>query len=242
MKSGEFLKSLAESPIDQALLEQIGEFGMTTRLVWEHDARLKQFSAAEVVSALRQLTKAKVLEAHPLHHGRYYFTFSKRTAAMATDFEWQGGAFGEHDKVKAFAKLLIGVKYSPGYQPLDTARRRLMLGGQVTGLPDGFLVDKSSNKLLLVRIDASPRAQAVRTAQRLRHDVFRLANTPELKRLVQAKQLELAVAACTQPRCRQIVKLFAAYERVGVVPVRQFALAELAPLFTPVQLGGVFDD
>lgn len=242
MKSGEFIQSQAKSPAEQAVLEQICVFGMTTRLVWEQDAQLKQFPTGEVVKALRQFTKSKVLEAHPLHHGRYYFTFSKRTAALVSDLDWQGGSFGERDKVKTFAKLLIGVKYLPGYEPLNTARRQLLLGEQVAGLPDGFLVDKSVKQLLLVRIDATPRAPAVRTAQRLRHDVFRLANRPELKRLVQYKKLELAVAACTPLRCRQIVKLFAAYERVGMVPVRHFALAELAPLFTSVQLGGLLDD
>ncbi len=239
MRSGSTLESLSQSPLERALLKQVTTYGMTTRLVWSLDEELKPHLPLEITQSLRRLTKAQVVEAHPLHHGRFYFTLTKRMARELSMANCQGGPFGEPAKIRAFAKLLLGVVYLPGVIPVRAAALADRIGEPIVGLPDVFLLHHASKQLYLVRIDVQPAQAPNHTAQQLRQDVFRLARTPPLKELVRTQQLKLAVAACSDRRCQSILDHFRSYQQVGKLPVLPVAIPELLSLLLPLDLGGV---
>jgi hypothetical protein len=237
MNIGSSLESCSRNPLELALLEQVSKFGMTTRIVWGITPALKAFEERLIAKTIREMTKRKLLESHPLHHGRFYFTLTEK-AARDTATNCKGGPFCETNKIRSFVKLLIGVEQRPGYIPLPVEELSLRLKEKVVGLPDVFMADQCSKQILLVRIDVDPAQRAARTAQKLRHDVFRLANTPSLRSLVIAKQLEVALAACTESRAASILEHFRSYDRVNVMPVRIIVLPKLLSLLLPVSLGG----
>ncbi len=76
MKSGKRAGSYPPE-VELALREQIETYGMTTRMVWEHTASLKSFTSKDITACLRALSKSGSVEAHPLYHGRFYFTFTR---------------------------------------------------------------------------------------------------------------------------------------------------------------------
>lgn len=237
MKIGSLLECNVQNALELAILEQISNFGMTTRIAWGISPVLMVHDPALIGKSLRSLTKRKLVEAYPLHHGRFYFTFTKQAAkAMSTNCE--GGPYSETNKIRSFVKLLIGIDKMPGYIPLPVAELSLRLGEKIVGLPDVFMVHPGTKHILLVRIDTDPAQRPARTAQKLRQDVFRLANTPPLRQLVIAKQLTVALAACTDRRATSILEHFRSYDRVSVMPVEQIILPRLLSLLLPVSLGG----
>ncbi len=237
MKIGSSLECNVQDALELAILEQISDFGMTTRIVWGISPVLMVHDPALIGKSLRSLTKRKLVEAHPLHHGRFYFTFTKQ-AARAMSTNCAGGPFSEANKIRTFVKILIGIEQMPGYTPLPVAELSLRLEERIVGLPDVFMVHPGTKHILLVRIDVDPGRRPARTAQKLRQDIFRLANTPSLRALVIAKQITVAVAACTESRATSILEHFRSYDRVSVMPVQQIVLPRLLSLLLPVSLGG----
>jgi hypothetical protein len=235
MSSGKSLLKLAQSPLEAKLLNQIVTFRLTTRLAWNY-AELKEHSPLEISQALRRMTKSRIVEAHPLHHGRFYFTLTSKTATQL-DLTCTGGPLSESAKVRAYAKLLLGVIYLPGFVPLRGATLAERIGEHIVGLPDLFMVNPTSKLINLVRLDVQPAASPARTAQQLRQDLFRLASTPTLKQLVRDGQLKIALVACSIARCQSILEHFRKYERVGNVPVRTIAIDQLIPLLLPIDWG-----
>ena len=237
MKFGNSIENNSTSALELAILEQISVFGMTTRIVWRNSPVLGSYEPTLISRSIRSLTRRKVLESHPLHHGRFYFTFTKEAARhMSTRCE--GGPFSETNKIRTYAKLMIGVEELPGYAPLPVGELSIRLGEKIVGLPDVFMAHQGAKHILLVRIDVDPAQRPARTAQKLRQDIFRLANTPALRSLVIAKQLGVAMAACTESRATSILEHFRAYDRVNVLPVQQIVLPKLLSLLLPVSLGG----
>lgn len=237
MKFGSSIESNSQSSLELAILEQVSAYGMTTRVVWGASPVLASYGPSLISRSIRALTRRKLLEAHPLHHGRFYFTFPK-IAARAMSTNWQGGPFAETNKIRTFAKLMIGIEQMPGYVPLSVGELSIRVEEKIVGLPDVFMANKAAKHILFVRVDVDPARRPARSAQKLRQDIFRLANMPALRSLVMAKQLSVALAACTEGRAVSILEHFGTYERVNVVPVQQIVLPRLLSLLLPVSLGG----
>ncbi|HMO37237.1 MAG TPA: hypothetical protein PKA06_14460, partial [Gemmatales bacterium] len=212
----------------------------TTRLVWEHSAALSEFSASEISGCLRTLTKSGDVEAHPLHHGRFYFTFTPQHKLRTTDTRWRGGAFGENQKIKLFAKLLVGTIYIPGSIPCTAQQLAKLLGDQDHGLSTQFLIHTEQKKAFYLQVDTSLHARPSRTAQRLREVVFRLAKLPTVKHMVKQRQFELVLIAVTAQRAESILNHFRRYDRVGCTPIRVLVLPELMALLSSIPIGGNF--
>jgi hypothetical protein len=237
MKSG---KRAASYPpeVELALLKQIETYGMTSRLVWEHTASLKSFSATDITACLRALSKSGIVEAYPLHHGRFYFTFARHHTLNNRTSRWRGGAFGEAEKCKAFAKLVVGTLHLPGAVPCTAEQHSRLLGEGGQGLSLQFMLQPEQKKVFYPQVDTSLVAYPSRTAQRLRDAIFRLAKLPAIKHLVQQQQFELLLLAVTAQRAESILNHFRRYDRVGGTPIRPLVVPELMPLLTAVPIGG----
>lgn len=237
MKSGK--RTTGYPPeLELALLKQIETYGMTTRLVWEHTASLKPFAATDITTCLRALSKSGIVEAHPLHHGRFYFTFARHHSLRDRTSRWRGGAFGEAEKCKTFAKLVVGTLHLPGTVPCSAEQHSKLLGEGGQGLSLQFMLQPDQKKVVYPQVDTSLVALPSRTAQRLRDAIFRLAKLPAIKHLVQQQQFELVLVAITTQRADSILNHFRRYDRVGGTPIRPLAVPELMPLLTAVPIGG----
>ncbi len=225
--------------LEVALREQIETYGMTTRLVWEHTVSLTSFAPAEITACLRVLSKSGLVEAHPLHHGRFYFTFARHHHLSHRTSRWRGGPFGESEKCKAFAKLVVGTLHLPGVVPCTVDQHSKLLGEGGQGLSLQFMVEADRQQIFYLQVDKSLFAQPSRSAQRLRDAIFRLAKLPAIKHLVQQQQFELVLVAVTAQRAESILNHFRRYDRVGSTPIRTLIVPELMPLLTAVPIGGL---
>ena len=109
MKSGKRLDSRFQA-IEKPILDQVKTFGMTTRVVWSRSPELQRFSQDDITRTIRSLSVRGILEAHPLHHGRFYFALTKKAAQKFGSEEWSGGPFNERDKVvmRVLKRMLWG--------------------------------------------------------------------------------------------------------------------------------------
>lgn len=237
MKSGKRAGSYPPE-LELALREQIETYGMTTRLVWERTESLKSFDSADITTCLRALSKSGVVEAHPLHHGRFYFTFARYHTLRNSTSRWRGGAFGESEKRRVFAKLLVGTLYLPGAVPCTAEQHSKLLGEGGQGLSLQFMLQPEQKKVFYVLVDTSLHAYPSRTAQRSRDAIFRFAKMPAIKHLIHQQQFELVLVAVTAPRAESILNHFRRYSRVGGTPIRPLVVTELLPLLTAVPIGG----
>lgn len=237
MKSGKRAGSYPPE-LELALREQIETYGMTTRLVWEHAASLKSYAATDITACLRAMSKSGIVEAHPLHHGRFYFTFARHHSLRDRTSRWRGGALGEAEKCRAFAKLVVGTLHSPDAVPCTAEQHSKLLGEGGQGLSLQFMLLPEQKKVFYLQVDTSLYAYPSRTAQRLRDAIFRLAKLPAIKHMVQQQQFELVLVAVTAQRTESILNHFRRYDRVGGTPIRPLVVPELMPLLTAVPIGG----
>lgn len=228
----------AASILDVAIVEQVKTYGLTTRAAWSNSPIVKSLTPQDIAFSLRRLTTRRILEPHPLHHGRHYFTLTKLEAKKIGCETTSGGPFHERAKFLAYAKLLVGLIHLPNATPLRLAVRSNMLGSEAIGLPDTMMLSSDATKIFWIRIDASIRSKPSRTAQQLRTDVFRIVKIDSICDLIREKRFELVLVACTQARSNSIMEYFQSYERVGASPIRTIIIPELIPLVTSVPLGG----
>lgn len=125
MKSGE--ESSQRQAIEQAILKQIETYGMTTRSIWNRTPVLQACPPSVIARTIRSLGRRRIIESHPLYHGRFYFTFTKVTAQKQLLESTTGGPFSEPQKFNSYARLLIGVSVLPGSVPLLGEQRRSIL-------------------------------------------------------------------------------------------------------------------
>lgn len=237
MKFGKGLDSRFQA-IEEPILDQVKTFGMTTRVVWSRSPALLAFSKDDITRAIRSLTVRGILEAHPLHHGRFYFALTKRAAQKFGSEEWSGGPFDERNKFRVYAKLMVGTLHLAAASPLSKSRLHSTMGEGVMGLPNHFMVQRDSKKIYYLRIDSAVRAFPARVAQQLRNDIFRLVKIGAMKHLIQSNQFELVLVTCTEGRKEAILKHFRSYDRVGGTPIQTVVIPELIPLVTTVPIGG----
>ena len=239
MKSGNNVNSSnlnVAKYLDTSIVEQVKTFGLTTRAVWVNTSNEKQFTPHEIAQSLRRLTNKEVLESHPLHHGRHYFTLTKVEAKRICCETTIGGPFYERTKFQAYSKLLIGLKHIPGAIPLRAGAKSRILGQNAIGLPNTLMLSSDGCKVYWLRIDSAIRAKPSRMAQQLRTDVFRVVKVDAICELIRQRRFELVLVVCTQARANAILELFKSYERVGATPIRTIVLPELIPLITSVPL------
>ena len=237
MKSGKGLDSRFQA-IEEPILDQVKSFGMTTRVVWGRSPTLQEFSPDDITQAIRSLTARGILEAHPLHHGRFYFALTKKAVQKFGSEEWSGGSFNERDKFRVFAKLIVGTFHLSAATPFSKSKLRSTMGDGTLGLPNHFMVQRDAKKIYYLRIDSAIRAFPARVAQQLRNDIFRLVKIGSIKHLIQSKQFELVLVTCTEGRSKAILQHFRSYDRVGGTPIQAVVVPELIPLVTTVPIGG----
>jgi len=238
MKSGKRANK-PQPELEQALLAQIETYGMTTRLVWDRYPSLRVYAATDITACLRTLSKAGVIEAHPLHHGRFYLTFTRQYKLRHPQSKWRGGPLGEAEKINMFAKLMVGTTYIPGATPCTAEQHAKLLGEGGHGLSLQFMLQPEQKKLYYLQVDRSIHAYPSRTAQRLREAIFRLAKLPSIRHLVKEQQFEPVLVAVTPQRAEAILSHFRRYDRVGSTPIRIVVVPELTPLLSAVPTGGL---
>ena len=236
MKSGRRLDSSFQA-IEEPILDQVKTFGMTTRVVWSRSPALQGFPPDDITRAIRSLTVRGILEAHPLHHGRFYFALTKKAAQRFGSEEWSGGPFNERDKFRVYAKLLVGTLHIPTATPLSKSKLHSTMGDGVIGLPNHFMVQRDAKKIYYLCIDSAVRAFPARVAQQLRNDIFRLVKIESIKHLIQSNQFKIVLVTCTEGRSEAILKHFRSYDRVGGTPIQTVVVPELIPLVTTVPIG-----
>ena len=237
MKFGKEMDSRFQA-IEEPILDQVKSFGMTSRVVWSRSPALQAFSEDDITRAIRSLTVRGTLEAHPLHHGRFYFTLTKKAAQKLGSEEWSGGPFNERDKFRVYAKLIVGTFHLLAASPLSKSILRSTMGDGMLGLPNHFMVQRDAKKIYYLCIDSAVRAFPARVAQQLRNDIFRLVKIESIKHLIQSNQFKIVLVTCTEGRNEAILKHFRSYDRVGGTPIQAVVVPELIPLVTTVPIGG----
>jgi hypothetical protein len=191
-----------------------------------------------ITKTLRSLVVRRILEAHPLHHGRFYFSLTKKAAKELATENTSGGPFNESDKLRSYARILLSAFYLVGTSPVPRSKFLNNLGESAIGLPDPFMYHPHEKKIYLVRVDTAIHAFPSRVAQQLRTDVFRCVKLPILCELIRQKRFEIVLVTCTLPRKEAILKHFRSYDRVGSTPITSFVIPYLLPLITSVPIGG----
>lgn len=225
-------------PIYRVIREQVSVYGMTTRMVLRATSSLQSYADSELVRSLRDLTGKNCLRAYPLHHGRFYFTFTEKEADRCQTEQTRGGPFNERDKFRAFARLMIGTAYSPTSIPLSRSEAEILLGTEMGGAVNNFMIRPEVKTILGITIDTAIHAFPARPAQKLRDDVLRYVRYSNVKSLVAQSRFEIVLVAATQPRSDSILKHFRLYDRVGGTPVNAIVIPELLPRITPVPVNG----
>ncbi len=224
--------------IEELIIKQVSTFGLTTRCVWCVTPGLLDVPVNAITKTLRSLVSRRILEPHPLHHGRFYFALTKKAAKeLPTEFT-TGGPFNERDKLRSYAKLLLSAIHLVGASPIPRNKFLNSLGESAIGLPGSFMYQPKEKKVYFIRIDTAIRAFPSRMAQQLRTAVFRCVKFPLLCELIRQKRFEIVLVTCTRPRCDAILKHFRSYDRVGGTPIRSIMMPELLPIITSVPIGG----
>ena len=225
--------------VEEALIHQVSIFGLTTRLVWCITPGLSDVPVNFITKTLRSLVVRQILEAHPLHHGRFYFSLTKKAAKELATQNTSGGPFNERDKLRSYARLLLSTMHIRGTTPVPRTKLLRSIGESAIGLPDHFMFHQLERKLYSVRVDAAIHAFPSRMAQQLRTVVYRSVKLPVLCELIRQKRFEIVLVTCTVRRKEAILKHFRSYDRVGSTPIRSIVIPELLPLITSVPIGGV---
>ncbi len=225
------------SEVELLLLEFIAKHGLVTKSIWLTAQPLSKISPNSIASAIRNLTRRKIVVARPLHFGIFYFAFAKRSVEGLRLPPRLGNPLNEKDKLRAYARMLVFAHHKPTFEQLDKNALSERLGEPLHGFPRGFYKDTIDKTLLgFMRVDSYIQSSPDRSAQVLRSDVLRLVSVQGIVDLIKRKQFEITWVTATRHRAESVIKRFRSYERVGSAPINIIVLPELIPLVTAIQL------
>lgn len=225
------------SSVERSLLQLIATHGLITKSTWLSFMQFKDISPQLISSAMRSLTSRKIVVARLLHHGLFYFAFSKASIAKLGLPERMGNPLCEPSKLRAYARLLFVSKYRPTLKRLDNEALSECLDEKVHGLPSGFFGDSIDAKHFgFYRVDSYIQSSPERSAQVLRNDILRLISIKSVVDRFKREEFEIHWITATQRRADSVMQRFRVYDRVGGATINVVVLPELVPLVTSIEI------
>ena len=218
------------------LLDSIMDHGIITKETWVTPPPRRKWTATEMSSAMWSLTRRKIVVARPLHHGKTYFALSASTVHKLGLPENKGKELAEFAKLRVYAQLLFFTAYDKTAKRLRRDELAVRIAEPTHGLPQGFYARaRKKNFLGFTRVDTHLSTLPMRSAQTLRHDVFRFVSLPSVRERIKNKTFEFTWITATQDRADAVMQIFCGYDRIGKAPIRVIVMKELVPLVCSVQ-------
>jgi hypothetical protein len=228
---------MTNQEIDSIVLQHVARNRLTVNTVWDSAPDLQKIERRGIAKSIKRLVRRNKLEVGWLHHSRSYFVLTKKGIAKAGMTHTSSGLLGEVAKLHAYARLLLVNKYRTNLSFEISASLHRTLNLENYGLRSGLAVCSNSARLSFVRVDTSFAAQPIRSAQKLRSDIFRLAKKPEIASKMKTQQLEFIWITASPARGRAVMTEFRKYSRVGSSPMTVLVMDELLPLLIALPVG-----
>lgn len=227
--------------IDRAgrrILEHLVRYRLVTKPIWETWRELDTSETIDYSKAIKRLVKHRLVDAVPLHHGRFYFVLTMNAMRELNLEHCGSGPLIEHEKVKAYARLVY-CSQNKSVELLTPSEVRHLISDECVSWSKGFYRKESSfERIGFMRVDGNLQSYPARAAQQLRTDVFRFGKTPCIVKLIKSNRFELTWLTATDKRMSTVIEHFQCYDKVGHAPINSVVLPELLPLLTSIPLDG----
>lgn len=228
------------SDIEIVFLNLVLEHGFIVKSTWINLPIAQSMTSTAMAKVMWRLTNSRILTARPLIHGRNYFALSP-VAAGKLRIRTSPKQPPLSSLIRCLARLIYFTELEMDAFKLETSQLARRLDGEPTyGLPPCFFGRLADPEFLgFLRVDGQllnsrHRSAAIRNAQVLRHDVFRLVKFTRVRQLIKDKQFELTWITASQSRADAMLKYFRQYDHIGKAPIKTVVVPELKPFISPV--------
>lgn len=227
--------------IDRAglrILEHLIRYRLVTKPVWESWRESDPSETIDYSQAIKRLVNHRLVDAIPLHHGRFYFVLTMKATRALNLEDCSSGPLIEHEKVKAYARMVYCSQHK-SVELMTPSEVRELLSEECVSWSKGFYrIEGCAERFGFMRVDGNLQSHASRAAQQLRTDVFRFGSTPCIVKLIKCNRFELTWLTATDKRMSAVIGHFRNYDKVGSAPINSVVLPELIPLLTSIPLDG----